>query len=271
MVLWGSSRSGADTLVGGAVDGVSYYVVEEDGVIADDSGRQVVVHSFEGGEDLSELRVAVLCDNLEGPEELGGDELEVFADLLDRDKDRCRLVSPVAVWDVVPLELLSSEEQPGSRDLEDRINVFLDLDIVPGEHRSDCEVGQLSPGSQCLQFFDEPLSHPVLVRKKYRLRGAFLPRGSVGVLVADVGDVVDIGDVRAEDLPVESCVLDLDFPVRHLREVLRDSGGPCELGQPVVGVLDYVLHHGRRAVYHVNLMEWRTKYRTGKRGREYFI
>lgn len=77
--------------------------------------------------------VSVLDDNLEGTEQLGGEEFSLFlsTEVLNGNFDRCGLIGAIFGWNLMVSERLASKEKLSSVQLEDSIDVCFDLLVIP--------------------------------------------------------------------------------------------------------------------------------------------
>lgn len=239
--------AGTEPSVGGAVDRPREDVGDEGGVVADNGRRQVMVHALQDDLEHGHILLAVDHDDLEGPEQLRGQELEVGQEMTERDLDSRGFEGPVLLGDVVVLERLAAAHETRARDREDLADVRLDLLVVPGEDRTDGEVLQAAPLGQEGELRQKTLSDPVLVDKQDALGRALLPAPSVGILVALPRHVAHQGlgvarmkGVGTKDLPVEPGVLDLDTPTHSLRDGVRGTARAGELNETdhVLGLLE---------------------------------
>jgi len=127
----------------GAVHDVSDDVVHEQRVVRHDRGREPVIEAREQLDELLEARVVEFGENLDGSEDLGGDELSrrlVLEDGLQRHEDRRWLERAVAFGDVVPREFLATEQEFGAFEFAEPPDVIEHLSGSPAEDGSDGEV-----------------------------------------------------------------------------------------------------------------------------------
>ena len=115
------------------------------------------------------------------------------------------------------LKWLSSEDNLGTIELQNCVQVRLNALVVPREDRAYCEVLEVATSGLLLHLLEEACFPPVPVHEHDGLTGALLPAVSVSVLVASVRHKIDIflscGDVRSEDLPIVPAVLKLHFTI----------------------------------------------------------
>mmetsp|Transcript_22759 Transcript_22759/g.63199 ORF Transcript_22759/g.63199 Transcript_22759/m.63199 type:complete len:224 (+) Transcript_22759:1204-1875(+) len=84
---------------------------------------------------------------------------------------------------------------------------------------------------------------------------ALLPLAGIGILVALPCNVVHVGDVRAKDLPVEACILQLDLAIHVRTDLLGDPLAACEEGVARAGLQEHLVHSLAWAVEQVHISE----------------
>mmetsp|Transcript_19716 Transcript_19716/g.55693 ORF Transcript_19716/g.55693 Transcript_19716/m.55693 type:complete len:282 (+) Transcript_19716:979-1824(+) len=86
-----------------------------------------------------------------------------------------------------------------------------------------------------------------------RLGGAFLADGGVRILIALVGNVIDIGNIGPNDLPIEPGIFQLDLAVGGTRQHLTNARRSGELSQSHWRVHDHLLRHWSTAVEQIHI------------------
>jgi len=230
VVLRSTSRSRLQSVVRGSVDCVSEHVVGENRIVRDQGGSQVVGKVIEQLHDLRELAGSVLGDDLERAEQFGGQQLSLpgVVEMLQRHLDCSGLIGAILGWDTVVLQRGSTEQELGSIESKDSVNMSLDLVVVPGEDRADGEVLQVSLGGLSLHLLKKVSLRPLLMHEQYRLSRALLAGMTVSIVVALPSSIVNallgFGDVNAEDLPIEPSIFESNLALELLHEMLTDLG-----------------------------------------------
>ena len=169
-----------------------------------------------------DLGIPILRHDLERSEQLGRQELSLplAAEVLEGHEDGRGLPSAVTRWNGVALERSTSKENLSAIQLKNSINVRLDCFVGPSEDWPDRQVLQASLLRLLPHLLQQASLPPVAVHEHDRLGGAFLASVSIGILIAGVGDHVDIllalRNVRAENLPVVTSILKADLAFERL-------------------------------------------------------
>ena len=87
--------------------------------------------------------------------------------MFERHKDSGWLESAIYLWDSVSLQWGTTEENLGSIEFKDGIQVCLNLLIIPGEHWPNSQVFERSLGSLGLDLFKQVGSSPVAVHEDH--------------------------------------------------------------------------------------------------------
>ena len=120
------------------IDGGAQHFLSKLWVIRNNGCCQVVLHSLAHFKDEVELRIVVLCYDLERSKEFVRHDFKVFwlAGFFNRDEDGGGFVRAVAVWDrMLLLKRLASKEKLAARDLQDGFLVRRNVCVAPRKHR----------------------------------------------------------------------------------------------------------------------------------------
>jgi len=147
VVLRRTRSAGPHPHVGGAVEGRTEHLVVERIIVAHHRSSEVMRHALHDVEHHVQGGVVVLHHDLERPEQLSRQQLEVLHESREGHLDRRRLESTVFRWNRMTRERDTAEQQLGAVDLHDLGDVGTDLLVGPGHDRSDGEVLQLSTRS----------------------------------------------------------------------------------------------------------------------------
>mmetsp|Transcript_53132 Transcript_53132/g.108354 ORF Transcript_53132/g.108354 Transcript_53132/m.108354 type:complete len:212 (-) Transcript_53132:1209-1844(-) len=179
VVLGGASGASAEAAVGGAVDGVGEERLLEARVVRHNRRCEVLFQALEALEDERQLLVPKLRHNLEGPEDLGGDERKDFGaadDFSDGDEDSRGLDGSKACRNRVlaPVQLLAAKEKLGARHLEQSLHVVKHLLCRHTEDGPDSEVLERTLLRKLRHARQKVRLVPVLVHEEHGLSGALL-------------------------------------------------------------------------------------------------
>ena len=67
--------------------------------------------------------------------------------------------------------------------------------------------------------------------------------------------IIDIGHIRAQDLPIKTSILNSNFSSSLGSEMFCNSAASCELNDFEVGMVDHILHITVGAVEEVDVVE----------------
>ena len=112
--------------------------------------------------------------------------------MLEGHEDASWLPSSVTFGNGMILEWLATEDNFSAIQLQNCIQMLLDPLVVPGENWSNSEVIEASLGCLFLHLVEEVSLAPVPVHEHDGLGGALLTGVSISILVASVGDKVDV-------------------------------------------------------------------------------
>mmetsp|Transcript_12021 Transcript_12021/g.23761 ORF Transcript_12021/g.23761 Transcript_12021/m.23761 type:complete len:288 (-) Transcript_12021:713-1576(-) len=261
MVLRRSSGPRAEANVRCAVQRAAQNLVLELGIVADNSRREVLVHSLESLKNPVNILGAVLRHHVDRRKELAGalsESLLRSHHALKRHEDsgrhhitihrRDRVVTAVD-GDPPPQQL-----RPG--DGEEAGDVRLPVLRPDAQRGPDGQVLEVPGALQLVELLNKALLRPVVVHEKDAHRTALLPAARVCVLVALAHLHIkkrSVGHVRTENLPVEPPPLDLDLAVKRLGQPLSDLSAARKLRHPRLALNQKALKHRPSARHQVHV------------------
>ena len=119
--------------------------------------------------------------------------------------------------------------------------MFLDLFVVPGYYWSNCQLSQVSSFSQFFYIFKETSFRPIFMDITYALCGTFLSSCSIGILIGLPTDVFLLRYIGAQNLPVETSILDFDLSIGHLAQLLCHPRTTSELNESELALVYKIL------------------------------
>mmetsp|Transcript_53628 Transcript_53628/g.143433 ORF Transcript_53628/g.143433 Transcript_53628/m.143433 type:complete len:342 (-) Transcript_53628:796-1821(-) len=258
VVLRSARGPSTDPRVGRAVHGVRQDTILETHIVRDHRRCEVVRHPFAGLKDQMQRVVVETRQHLKGTEDLGHYSAEVFGfqSFLDRHKDSGGLEHTVDFGCGVILQLLATKCDVGAWNLQQATDVRKHLLCGVRQHRANTQVLQLPRRSRLLHPVDKTSLHPIFVDECDALCTALLAAAGISILVTLPSNVVEVLNVRTEDLPVEPSILDLDLSVQLLGKSLRDPRGTGELGDAERRLADQLTHGPAATVDHIHVGSW---------------
>mmetsp|Transcript_106226 Transcript_106226/g.342706 ORF Transcript_106226/g.342706 Transcript_106226/m.342706 type:complete len:433 (+) Transcript_106226:179-1477(+) len=255
MLLRGRRGLGAEARICRPRDGVPQHLLQEMDVVGNDACCEVVFHGVKTLQHKRQLPLLPIHDNLKGPEELGDRCLEDLRVLqgLDGHSHSRGLHCPITLWDRMPCEGLAPKGQGRPWDLEARLYVVHDPLGTPSQHRHCCQVLQIPLPCRLCELLHHTSLGPILVHKEHGLRGALLATEGVRVLISLPDHVLDVRGVRAEDLPIETGVLQLHAATEVSAEFFGNVLRTGEEGHPRVAIDEDLIHHRPPAIDQVHV------------------
>lgn len=255
VVLRRARGAGSHAHVGGAHVGASQHLALEGLVVAGHAEGQTMRHALQQFQHQPHLVVAVLEYDLRRREELFGDDPEDVVVLhgLDRRQHGRGLERAVALRNGVVDQRLTTEQQPGVRNVQQCLHVAVHLVVVHSQHRADGQVVESAAHGQLLSQLQVATAAPVGVRQGQGFGAALLAGRGEGILVGLVAHEVQVVriEVRPQQLDVEAGVFQLDAAVQQVGQALGRVASTRELQQGhVVSVLRQELVHGAAATVH---------------------
>lgn len=256
VVLRSSSSPAPDAGVGNSVNSLPKDLVQEENIVGDNAGSEVVAEVIAALDDCVNVLVRIGHDELERPEEFATTKIKVLNELLEADLNSGGFVGAVDFRDVMwHCEGFTTEEKLGSRNLHDAVNVILNSLVIPAENGSDSQVVQSASLGQGGDLFNKALLYPILVGKHNRLSRTLLTSSSVGVLIRHPRHVVDLGNIRTQDLPIETSILQSDFALGLFCQMFCHFCTSSKLDDFEVCLVNDVLHFLVGAVEEVDLVQ----------------
>mmetsp|Transcript_93525 Transcript_93525/g.273861 ORF Transcript_93525/g.273861 Transcript_93525/m.273861 type:complete len:289 (+) Transcript_93525:238-1104(+) len=255
VVLWRARGPRLEASIGGPVHRAAKHLILEADIVGDDGRGEVVGHALASLEDKLQAGVVVGGEDLEGPEDLRHDGVEVLRlqHLLQGDEDRGGLQHAILLGRCVVLQLLAAEGEVGPGDLQQRVHVSQHLLRRVRQNGPNGQVVELAARRVLRHLLDDACLLPVVVDEADALGAALLAAASICILVALPGDVLKVVDVRPKDLPVEACIFNTDLALQIQGEVLCSGRGACELRDTERCLCQEVAHGPPAAMYQVHV------------------